>query len=128
MQVAKHETRLIVWHAMCILALGTARKNDVKRHIERECHRTKASALSRMGGGIAWYFAAGTEVDRVTAADFITKSNLLLAITDDFSKMVGKMFPDSDIAKKFSAGRTTTIKTAIAPDCKRVSFLLLKKN
>ena len=76
---------------------------------------------------MAWYVAVGTEVDRATAADFTAKSNLLLAITDDFSKMVGKMFLESDIAKKFSTGRITTIKTALAPDCKRVSFLLLKK-
>ena len=61
-----------------------------------------------MGGGITQYVTAGTEVDSVTAAEtmfanFIAKSHLPLAITDDFSKMVGKMFPDSDIAKTFSA-------------------------
>ena len=38
--------------------------------------------------------------------NFIAKSNVLLVITDDFSEMVGNMFPDSDIAKKFPAGRT----------------------
>ena len=65
----------------------------------------KAFALSRMalalGGGIAWYVAVGTDVDRVAAAEtmfrnFIPESNLPLTITDDFSKMGGKMFPDSD--------------------------------
>ena len=44
-------------------------KNDVKRHIEHDSHRTKVSALSRIGGGIARYVAAGTEVDRVTAPE-----------------------------------------------------------
>ena len=84
-----------------------------------------------MGGSIARYAAAGTEVDRVTAAEtmfanFTAKSNL--AKTDDSSKMVGKMFPHSDIAKKFSAERTTTtqiIKGALAPNFNQVSFLYL---
>ena len=51
--------------------IGHGGKNDVKRRVERECHITKASALSRMDGGIA-----GTE---------IAKSHLPLGITDDFS-------------------------------------------
>ena len=93
--------------------IGHGGENGVKRHTERDCHRTKASALSRMSGGIARYVAAGNEVDRATAAEtifanFIAKSNLPLAITDDFSKMVGKTFPDSDIAITFSARRTKT--------------------
>ena len=37
-------------------------------------------------------------------ANFIAKSNLPLVITDDFSKMVGKMFPDSDIVKNVLGG------------------------
>ena len=78
--------------------IGHGAKNDVKRHTERDCHRTKASALSRMSGGTAPYVAAGNEVDRATAAEtifanFIAKSNLPLEITDDFSKMLGKRFP-----------------------------------
>ena len=102
--------------------IGHGRKNDVKRHKEHDCHRTKVSALSRMSGGIARYVATGTEVDRATAAEtmlanFIVKNNFLLTITDDFSKTVGKMLTDSDISKKFSAGRTMTtqiVKRALA--------------
>ena len=98
--------------------IGHGWTNNVKRYTERDCHRMKASALSRMGVGIARYVTAGTEVDRVMAAEtmfakFIAKSNLPLAIMDDFSKMVWKMFPDSDIAKKFSAGRTETTQISI---------------
>ena len=90
-----------------------------------------------MGVGIARTVAASTDVDWVTAAEtmfanFIAKSNLPLVITDDFNKMVGIMFPDSDIAidviaKTFSARRTKTtqiIRGALVPDFNRVSLLL----
>ncbi|KAI0207725.1 hypothetical protein LSAT2_007706 [Lamellibrachia satsuma] len=43
---------------------GIGGKNDVKQHMESDCHKTKASVLSRMGGSIALYVAAGTEVYR----------------------------------------------------------------
>ena len=84
-----------------------------------------------MGGGIARYVSDGTEVDRVEAAETtFAKSNLPLALTDDFCKMVGKNVSDSYIAKMFSAGRITTPqiikpKGALAPDSNQVSFLLL---
>ena len=89
---------------------------------------------------IARYVAAVTVVERVTTAEtvlanFIAKSKFPLAIMDDFSKMVGKMFPDSDnvigIAKKISAGiikskTTQIIKGALEAEFNRVSFLLEK--
>ena len=85
-------------------SIGHSGKDDIKRHIERDCHRTKASALSRMGSEIARYIAAGTEVGRVTAAETmfansIANSNLPLAITNDFSKIVLKMISDCNITK-----------------------------
>ena len=61
-QVTKPETKLMPWHAMCILALGTARINDFKRHIECDCLRTKAGeflvlvGVSRPSYDIIFYF------------------------------------------------------------------------
>ena len=37
---------------------------------------------------------------------FIAEKNLPFAICDAFTRMAGHMFPDSEIAKAFSAGRT----------------------
>ena len=88
-----------------------------------------------MGGGIARYVGASTEVDRATAAEtmfdnFIAKNNLPLTTTDDFSKTVGTMFPDSDIAKKVRGGGENHDHPdhqgiALAPDFNRIRFLLL---
>lgn len=89
--------------------IGHGGKNNVKRGVERECHITKASALSRMDGGIA-----GTEV---------AKSHLPLGLTDDFSKMVWKI----TLPKRYRAWRikTTHVIKALAPYLNRVNVLLL---
>ena len=88
--------------------IGHGGKNDVQRRIARDCHRAKASALSHMCRGIARYVATGTEVDRVTAesmfANFIAKSNLPLARTDDFGKIVGICFPTVTLSKSSRRG------------------------
>lgn len=38
----------------------------------------------------------------------IAKHNLPLAVSDHFTKVVRKMFPDSQIAKQYGSGRTKT--------------------
>ena len=48
----------------------------------------------------------------------LAANNLPLSMADSFSKMLGTMFPDSQIANKFSSGRmkmTQVIKWALAP-------------
>lgn len=48
----------------------------------------------------------------------LTSKNLPFSAADEFSKMVGKMFPDSKIAKVYSSGETETtmiVKGALAP-------------
>ena len=68
--------------------------------------------------------SASASVDRqVTVAEvyfatFIAELNLPFAASDHFSKLCKVMFPDSEIAKKFSSGRTKTtalVKHALAP-------------
>ena len=63
-------------------------------------------ALVDEGGGIDKFIATGIQSDRVTNAEtmfayFVTAKDLPLAIAGDFSKMTGKMFPDSEIARKY---------------------------
>jgi hypothetical protein len=60
--------------------------------------------------------SASASVDRqVTVAEmyfatFIAEHNLPFAASDHFSKLCKVMFPDSEIAKKFSSGRTKKCK------------------
>ena len=63
--------------------IGHGGNNVVTRDIERDCHRTKASALSCMGGGIAWYVAASTEVDSSRNHVFQLYCQGQLAISDN---------------------------------------------
>ena len=39
-------------------------------------------------------------------AMFVVKNNLPFSICDEFSKIVSDMFPDSELAKKYGAGKT----------------------
>ena len=53
------------------------------------------------------------EKDKVVYAEtkfamFVVKSNLPLTICDEFSKIVSDMFSDSELAKKYGAGKTKT--------------------
>ena len=68
--------------------------------------------------------SASASVDRqVTVAEvyfatLIAEHNLPFTTSDHFSKLCKVMFPDSEIAKKFSSGRTKTtalVKHALAP-------------
>ena len=51
-------------------------------------------------------------------AMFVAKHNLPFLTSDHANKLFSKMFPDSDLAKQFSRGRTKTtaiVKQALAP-------------
>ena len=39
----------------------------------------------------------------------VVKNNLPFSSCDEFSKIVSDMFPDSELAKKFGAGKTKTL-------------------
>ncbi|XP_033113732.1 uncharacterized protein LOC117114233 [Anneissia japonica] len=43
---------------------------------------------------------------KVIFQGFVVQQNLPLAANDHFSKLVGRMFPGSEIAQKYSCGRT----------------------
>ena len=68
--------------------------------------------------------AVGTEVDSVIKAEtmfsnWLVHQNLPLSAADEFSKMMGKMFPDSKKAKFYSSECTKTtiiVKGALFPE------------
>ena len=54
-------------------------------------------------------------------AMFVAKYNISFLVSDHANKVFPKMFPDSELAKQFSCGRTKTtaiIKEALAPHIK----------
>ena len=99
---------------------------DVRRHVDGKKHKEYArSVASQVPIKAALQSSsASASVDRqVTVAEvyfatFIAEHNLPFSASDHFSKLCKVMFPDSEIAKKFSSGRTKTtalVKHALAP-------------
>ena len=109
----------------------------MKRHLERQKHRCLTSQLTNQ----VTVKESFRKIDNpVTAAEiyfatFVAEHNLPFMCADHFTKLCKVMFPDSQIAQSFAAGRTKTtaiMKFAIAPRlnvvvkaCKRSPFSIL---
>lgn len=87
-------------------------KNDLVKHAGTAKH--KANIEGQRGvPAMESFLIRGPTADLVTRAEckmamLIAKNNLPVAFSDEFSRSVGAMFPDSEIAKKYSCGRTKT--------------------
>ena len=96
------------------LNISSGGMNDLFRHGESQGHKTAALARSssrKVGDFLIVKDSAGEKA--VTKAEcmfsnFVAKHNLSFAVADHFTKLVPKMFPDSEIAKKFHCGPTKT--------------------
>jgi hypothetical protein len=108
------------------ISIASGGIHDVRRHTEGKKHREYArSVASQVPIRAALQSSsAAASVDRqVTVAEvyfstLIAEHNLPFSASDHFSKLCKVMFPDSEIAKKFSSGRTKTtaiVKHALAP-------------
>lgn len=95
-------------------------RHDVTTHVRGKHHKEMASASTSMRS-VATYFRAPTQ--SVIEAEslwskFVCKHNLSFQTSDHATKLFRRMFPDSEIAKKFCCGHTKTaaiIKEALAP-------------
>ena len=99
---------------------------DVRRHVNGKKHKEYARSIaSQVPIKVALQSSSAlASVDReVTVAEvyfatFIVEHNLPFSAADHFSTLCKVMFPDSDVANKFSSGRTKTtalVKHALAP-------------
>uniref|UniRef100_A0A1X7VIF7 DUF4371 domain-containing protein n=1 Tax=Amphimedon queenslandica TaxID=400682 RepID=A0A1X7VIF7_AMPQE len=96
-------------------------RNDVTTHVhgKHNMEMAKAASSSRC---ISSMFkpnkaAAAIKAEAVWSM-FVAKHNLTLLTSDHANKLFPKMFPDSEIAKQFSCGRTkptAVVKQALAP-------------
>ena len=86
----------------------------MRRHLQSASHLKAERACDETRGGVGQYVVAGelkaAKVIRAETiwAHFVAKNNLPFAISDTFTKMASHMFPDSEVAKCFAAGRTKT--------------------
>ena len=71
-----------------------------------------------------------TEADQVTNAEvkmarLCAKNNVPFSFCDDFNNSVADMFPDSAIARKYSAGKTKATQLIKGKPHVKISWLML---
>ena len=83
---------------------------DLRRHAETIHH--KNNQRSAVGATSITNFVVKQNKDSVDAelrwANFVCENNLPVKLSDNFTKLVPKIFPDSNIAKNFHCSRTKT--------------------
>ena len=96
-------------------------RNDIMKHIKGKHHQemVKSATSTRP---LASFYKPQVSQSLIEAetrwTTFVSKHNIAFLASDHATKLFAKMFPDSEIAKKFACGRTKTtaiIKQALAP-------------
>ena len=83
---------------------------DIKRHISTEKHKANSRSV-KSTSSLHAFQPSNTKSEKVIQAEvllqgFITEHNLPITVNDHFSMLCKRMFPDSEIAKSISCGRT----------------------
>ena len=96
-------------------------RNDVTTHVKGKHHKEMATASSS-SRSITSMFNPKVSESAIKAealrAMFVAKHNIPFLASDHANKLFPKMFPDSELAKQFSCGRTKTtaiVTQALAP-------------
>ena len=93
-------------------------RNDVTTHLKGKHHRDMARAGSSTRSIGSFFRPQGIIEAEALWSLFVTKHNLSFQSSDHATKLFHRMFPDSEIAKKFAWGHTKTaaiIKHGLAP-------------
>ena len=86
-------------------------RNNVTKHVSLDNHKKNLIAASTSSRITSFITRETEEADKVIYAEtkftmFVGKNNLPFSICDEYLKMVVDMFPDSELAKKYAAGKT----------------------
>uniref|UniRef100_H2ZX01 HAT C-terminal dimerisation domain-containing protein n=1 Tax=Latimeria chalumnae TaxID=7897 RepID=H2ZX01_LATCH len=79
--------------------------NDVTRHLATEKHKSNAKAVEKTSSVMKRFQPTKQTNSVISVEGFVIEHNLPLTINDHFSKLVSRMFPNSDIARQYSCGR-----------------------
>ena len=111
-------------------------KNDCDRHAQGTTHIKFSKTVSQSKPMSTLFLNAKNQelCSKVSKAEvlfsnFVAEHNLPFAVGDHFTKLAKEMFPDSEIAAKFSSGRMKTtriVKDAIAPELELTVISLCK--
>ena len=124
----------------CDFSIAHGGASDMKRHLVTVKHKEMSNAIKSNQSLTVLAHKSATE-EAVTKAEvlfsmFIAEHNLPFLVADHFTHLTSAMFPDSKIAKAFSAAKTKTtciIKGALFPHftepvielCRKSSFSIL---
>lgn len=100
-------------------------RNDVTTHVKGKHHKDIAMSV------VSFLKPQGVIQAEAMWAMFVVEHNLAFKASDHATKLFRKMFPDSEVAKKFACGRTKTtaiIKGALAPHFSKKTLENLQKN
>jgi hypothetical protein len=120
-------SRIDVFHAFCTvcvsdISVSHGGKNDIVKHRDTGAH-TRATCASKTQSYVSSFFRTDEDLSVINAevlfAGFLTEHNIPIAAADHAGRLFKAMFPDSKIAKRYSAGRTKT--TAIIQEMSRSS-------
>ncbi|XP_034536243.1 uncharacterized protein LOC117810492 [Notolabrus celidotus] len=108
----------------CDFSVSHGGRNDVSQHEKSTKHNRWLEAQKHSQAMSTFVTRNTTEADQVINAEvkmamLCAKNNVAFSFCDDFNKCVAEMFPDSAIARKYSAGKTKAtqlIKGAIAAE------------
>lgn len=103
-------------HAFCTICrldftVAHGGLNDCTKHVGSVSHKQKASVAGQ-SQKITSFMSGSSQLQCINAevlfTNFIVEHNLPIAVTDHAGPIFRKMFPDSDIAKKYGCARTKT--------------------
>ncbi|KAL6476210.1 hypothetical protein MHYP_G00147090 [Metynnis hypsauchen] len=108
----------------CDFSVSHGGRNDVRQHEQSAKHKRGLKAQKYAQEMSPFVARNTTEADKVINAEvkmamLCAKNNVAFTFCDDFNKCVAEIFPDSAIARKYSAGKTKAtqlIKGAIAAE------------
>ena len=100
----------------CDISIGHGGLHDIKKHVASEKHRLTSSSIASTSSVLSCFASSHltAQLDQQVAnaetlfTGFLIEHNLPLSAADHASKLFKQMFPDSKVAKKYSAGRAKT--------------------
>lgn len=117
----------------CDINISHGGKTDIVTHSSTQKHKDSASCLEK-NKKLSNFFVGGKDDSAVTRAEclftsFIVEHNLSLSCSEHAGQLFRKMFPDSDIAKKYACARTKTsaIINEMARDADSQMIQILRK-
>jgi hypothetical protein len=110
------KSRVSDHHALCTLCGGDfsvahAGKGDIIAHVNSQKHTKKAKIINEKST-ISSFFSNSSDLNVIRAecliTNFLVEHNVSLSSADHVGPLLRKIFPNSDLAKKYGCARTKT--------------------